>query len=80
MGQRSTAMEAFRAAGVATQEREITAIHHQFGARDEAVDAFAERRVRPFDGGNVLRFRIEQDHRDFAAGGTFVFSVKRAEL
>ena len=80
MAQRLTAVKTFRAVGVATQEREVTAIHHQLGARNDTFDALAQRRVRPLDRGNVLCLRIEQDHRDFATGGTFVFSIERAEL
>lgn len=80
MSPRSVPAEALRPVRFATQQREIAAVHHQPGADDDAVDALAERRVLPFDRGNIERMRIEQDRGDLAAGHTVRHAVEGTKL
>lgn len=68
------------ASWLTAQQCEIAAAHHEFGAREDAVDALSQRIVCPLDGGNVTRGRIEQDRSDLAARHARSNAVERAEL
>lgn len=72
--------EALRAIRFAAQQRDIAAVHHQPGTDDDAVDALAERRVCPFDRGNVERLRIEQDRGNLTTGRAGSQAIERTKL
>lgn len=70
--------EPFGAAWIAAQKREIAAVHQGKRLGDDAVDFLAQRRVLPFDGGDVTRLIVEQHRGNLAPGCAFLLAVQRA--
>src|SRR4051812_35212200 len=63
---------------VATKKFQIAIFPHDFGAHDDAVDALSQRRICPFDRGNVASPPVEQDRCNFAVACPFLLAVQRA--
>ena len=75
----SWASKALRARRVAAKEREIAAVHERHAAGDDTVDPLTQRRVLPFDRGDMTRFSVEQHGGDFAPAHAFLFAIERAD-
>ena len=65
-------------AWVAAKKREIAAVHERHTAGDDTVDPLTQRRVLPFDRGDMTRFSVEQHGGDFAPARAFLFAIERA--
>lgn len=76
---RSWASKALRARRVAAKKREIAAAHERHTAGDDTVDPLTQRRVLPFDRGDMTRFSVEQHGGDFAPAHAFLFAIERAD-